>query len=163
VARKEHSSGAPSEQNHYLDKHVALLLSSFRHWLGKELIERSASSEVQARKLFEAPFAVLSHDTASEPILNYANQTALRLFDLSWDELVVMPSRLTAQAPAQAERARLLARVSQQGFIDDYTGVRITNSGRRFLIEGAIVWNLLDESGVLCGQAATFSDWRFLP
>ena len=163
MGNKENNFGEPSTQNRYLAAHVARLLSSFRHWVGKDLIAPGPSEEIQARELFYAPFAVLSHDTAVEPILNYANQTALRLFDLSWDELIVMPSRLTAQAPAQAERARLLARVSEQGFIDDYRGVRITKSGRRFLIERATVWNVLHENGTPYGQAATFSEWRFLP
>ena len=73
-----------------------------------------------------------------------------------------MPSRLTAQALEQDERARLLSQVSEQGYIGDYRGIRITKAGRRFLIERATVWNLLDESGAFYGQAATFSEWRFL-
>jgi hypothetical protein len=60
------------------------------------------------------------------------------------------------------ERARLLDRVSQQGYIDDYRGVRISKTGRRFMIEQATVWNLLDENGAPYGQAATFSQWRYL-
>jgi MEKHLA domain-containing protein len=120
------------------------------------------SAEAQARELFYAPFVVLSHNTAPDPILNYANESGLRLFDLSWDELTVMPSRLTAQAPEQAERSRLLAQVSKVGFIDDYKGIRIAKNGRKFAIERATVWNLLDEDGAPYGQAATFSEWQFL-
>jgi hypothetical protein len=163
AATGKNSFGEPSVENRYLDSHASRLSSSFRRWMGRDLIEPGASAEAQARALFYAPFAVLSHDIAPDPLLNYANQTALGLFDLSWDELLVMPSRLTAQVPAQAERARLLARVSERGFIDDYRGVRITKSGRRFLIERATVWNVLHENGTPYGQAATFSDWRFLP
>jgi hypothetical protein len=162
VTNTEISFAEPNPQNRYLDCHVARLLSSFRHWIGKDLIEPGTSRETTARALFYAPFAVLSHDAARDPILNYANQTALQLFDLGWEDLIAMPSRLTAEAPAQAERARLLAQVSEQGFIDDYRGVRITKSGRRFLIERATVWNLLDETGALYGQAATFGEWTFL-
>jgi hypothetical protein len=40
--------------------------------------------------------------------------------------------------------------------------VRVSKSGRRFIIEKATVWNLLDEVGAPCGQAATFGNWRFL-
>ena len=32
-------------------------------------------------------------------------------------------------------------------FIDDYTGVRISASGRRFRIDKAVVWNLVDQEG----------------
>jgi hypothetical protein len=135
---------------------------SFWHWTGKDLLEANVAPGKRGRQLFDAPFALLSHDTSPDPILNYANRTALGLFGLGWDELVVMPSRLTAQILEQAERTRLLARVSAQGFIDDYRGVRITKGGRRFLIQRATVWNLLDETGGHYGQAATFSEWHFL-
>jgi hypothetical protein len=47
-----------------------------------------------------------------------------------------------------------------QGYIDDYAGVRVSRTGRRFLIEGATVWNLIETDGRLVGQAATFSRWR---
>jgi predicted DNA-binding protein (UPF0251 family) len=56
----------------------------------------------------------------------------------------------------------LLAAVAQRGFIDDYSGVRISKSGRRFHIARATVWNLLTEDGRPCGQAAMFDRWEFL-
>ncbi len=112
--------------------------------------------------LFRAPFVVLSHNAAPDPILTYGSLTALKLFALTWDELTQMPSRLTAEAPNRAERARLLAEVTARGFIDDYSGVRIARTGQRFLIEQATVWNLSDAEGKLCGQAATFQTWRLL-
>lgn len=112
--------------------------------------------------MFHAPFAVLSHDGANDPLLNYGNLAGLQLFELTWEELTATPSRQTAAAVHQDERARLLAAVSRLGFVDDYRGVRVAKSGRRFLIEKATVWNLLDEDGAPCGQAATFSAWRFL-
>ena len=58
-----------------------------------------------------------------------------------------MPSRLTAEAPDRAERARLLAEVTARGFIDDYSGVRISHTGPRFQIQRATVWNLTDDQG----------------
>jgi hypothetical protein len=152
----------PNVENRYLASHVKRLMASYQHWTGKDLIDPGLSAEEQARELFHAPFVVLSHNTAPDPLLNYANQAALGLFELSWDELIATPSRLTAQAPDQAERARLLAAVAKRGFIDDYGGVRIAKSGRRFAIERATVWNLIDENGAPYGQAATFADWRFL-
>lgn len=70
-----------------------------------------------------------------------------------------MPSRLTAESPERAERERLLGRVAARGCIDDYAGVRVSRSGRRFRIRGATVWTLVDDDGRRLGQAATFSDW----
>jgi hypothetical protein len=75
------------------------------------------------------------------------------------DTLVRTPSRLTAEPVHRDERARLLERTSREGFVDDYSGVRISKTGRRFMIEKAIVWNLDDESGQALGQAATFDRW----
>jgi hypothetical protein len=62
----------------------------------------------------------------------------------------------------QAERARMLAQAQTQGFIDDYKGVRISGTGKRFLVEQAIVWNVVGAEGEQIGQAATFSRWTFL-
>jgi hypothetical protein len=81
---------------------------------------------------------------------------------MSWDEITRTPSRLTAEAPNREERARLLAEVTANGFIENYSGVRISKNGRRFRIVQAKVWNLLDTQGKPYGQAAVFSHWEFL-
>jgi hypothetical protein len=52
-----------------------------------------------------------------------------------------------------------MGRAHQDAFIDDYSGVRVSSTGRRFLIERATVWNLVDARGAYRGQAAAFSDW----
>ena len=152
----------PGPENDYLASHVALLLASFRHWTGRNLVDPSLSSLEQAAYAFHAPFALLSHDTSVDPILNYANRIGLRIFDMSWEQLVCMPSRLTAEPPERNERARLLAEVSAEGYIDNYAGIRVSANGRRFRIERATVWNLIDVKGAAKGQAATFTDWRFI-
>lgn len=56
----------------------------------------------------------------------------------------------------------MLERARAKGYLDDYRGVRISHSGRRFLIEQAVVWNVIDPAGHRQGQAATFSRWTFL-
>ena len=85
-----------------------------------------------------------------------------RALGMSWEELTRTPSRLTTEAPNREERARLLAMVVTRGFIDDYSGVRISKSGRRFKISRATVWNLLAQDGRPGGQAAMFGEWEFL-
>ncbi|HEY2988549.1 MAG TPA: MEKHLA domain-containing protein [Candidatus Binatia bacterium] len=151
----------PREANGYLEEHAARLISSYAHWTGKDLVP-AGSIVARARRLFHAPYAALSHDTEPDPILNYANQSALALFELTWEELIRLPSRRTAEPVEQAERERLLATVAERGYIDNYRGVRVTRTGRRFMIERATVWNLLDEDGGYYGQAAMFSDWKYL-
>ena len=153
---------APCPANRYPVEHTDRLRRTFHALTGRDLLDPALSPEAAAEALFHAPFVVLSHDAAPDPILTYGNRIALELFELSWEALTRMPSRLTAEAPNRAERARLLAEVAAQGFIDDYSGVRISRTGRRFRIERVTVWNLSDEAGRRCGQAATFRWWRTL-
>jgi hypothetical protein len=142
--------------------HTQLLLDSYRRWTGRELIARTGSPRNQAMSLYLAPFVVVSHGTQPDPILNYGNQTALTLWEMSVEDLLRTPSRMTAEPLQREERARLLERTSRQGFVDDYQGIRISSTGRRFRIDQATVWNLVDSSGQHAGQAATFSEWTFL-
>ena len=139
--------------------HAACLVRSYQHWTGRDLLPGVIPGPDLAEKLFTAPFVLVSHGLEPDPVLNYGNQTALTLWEMTWDELTRTPSRLTAEAPNRAERARLLDAVTRHGFIDDYSGVRISKTGRRFRITRATVWNLLTPDGRPGGQAATFDRW----
>jgi hypothetical protein len=139
--------------------HAALLLDSFSKALGRELIPRTGSAEEQAERLFLAPRVVVSHGTEADPVLNYGNAKALELWEMDAATLTRTPSRLTAEPMHRDERARLLERTRRDGFVDDYSGIRISRTGKRFRIEQAIVWNLVDAAGVHRGQAATFDAW----
>ena len=138
------------------------ILDSFARWLGSELISRTGSPEAQARRLFEAPLVVVAHGTEEDPILNYANRAAVELWETDLATLLKTPSRLTAEPVHRDERAQMLQRTREQGYIDDYQGVRITTRGRRFRIARATVWNVLDAQGHPAGQAAMFRDWTWL-
>lgn len=151
----------PSIHNNFYTTHVKLMANSFERLLGRSLID-SSDDERLAETIFNGEFALLSHNTAAEPIFNYANAKALALFELSWEELIALPSRLSAESVNQDERAKLLAQVTTHGFIDNYQGIRISKTGKRFNIRNAVVWNLLDDDGIYQGQAACFSDWEFL-
>jgi hypothetical protein len=139
-----------------------LLLDSFRHWTGRELIERQGDAQVQARRLFESPVVVVSHGTEADPILNYGNQTALNLWEMTWEQLIQTPSRLTAEPVNRAEREWMLEQARLRGYIDTYRGVRISGTGRRFLVENALIWNVLGAGQRQIGQAATFGQWTWL-
>lgn len=142
--------------------HTACLARSLKHWTGRDLIAGAPDPATLAERVFHAPFVLVSHGTEADPVLNYGNVAALRLWEMTWEELTRTPSRLTAEAPQRDERARLLAAVTAHGFIDDYSGIRISKTGRRFRIARATVWNLLDESGKHYGQAAVFGEWEFI-
>jgi hypothetical protein len=152
----------PYWQRESVIAHSAVLTRSYRRCTGRELLPGVDDPVELARELFEAPFVVVSHGTQADPVLEYGNAAALALWEMSWDELTRTPSRLTAEAPERAERERLLAAVTARGFIDDYSGVRISSRGRRFRITRATVWNLVAADGSPWGQAATFRDWEFL-
>ncbi len=151
----------PCPANEYHQAHVVLLLESFQRLLGRPLLP-NLNAACLGQEVFFADFALLSHDTQSDPIFNYANKTALELFELSWPELIVMPSSLSAEPGKQEERERSLAQVTYDGYIDNYSGVRVSKNGRRFLIQRAVVWNVVDRQGRYHGQAATFKDWEQL-
>lgn len=139
-----------------------LLLDSYEELLEHPLIERIGNAQEQAKSLFFAPFVVASHGVENEPIFNYGNQQALDLWQLNWLNLTKMPSKNTAESVNQEERAKMLELAKKQGFIDNYQGVRISSTGKRFFIPKAIIWNIFDSQKQVCGQAATFSDWTFL-
>ena len=128
-------------------EHTKVLLDSFRRWLGRDLIPRVGSPFDQARTLFEAPFVVVSHGTESDPILNYGNRTALSLWEMEVETLLATPSRMTAEPLHRDERARLLERTTRDGYVDDYRGIRISRTGRRFRIDQAIVQQSVQEVG----------------
>lgn len=151
---------APGPSNQFHQDQVQLILDSYRHWTGEDLIifplpEADALGET----VYRAPFALVSHGTEVDPIFNYANRMALEAFGYSWEEWITLPSRFSAEAPNRAARQKLLDAVNQRGYSDGYQGIRIGRQGR-FEIRAAQVWNLLDSSGTARGQAACFSDWQ---
>jgi hypothetical protein len=139
--------------------HARLLLDAFALLLGRDLVDRTGSDVEQARRLFEAAFVVVSHGVEADPVLNYGNRVALELWEMDFETLARTPSRLTAEPVHRDERARLLERTRRDGYVDDYAGVRISSTGKRFRIERATVWNLVEPGGVHRGQAATFAAW----
>lgn len=162
VAGVSFSDEPPSPANAYHAAHADLIMRSFRELTGRELFDAEVSASEAARRLYESKVVVMSHDTATDPVFNYANLAAQRLFAMDWTTFVRTPSRLSAEPMARDERARLLAEVTQHGFIDNYHGVRISRNGERFRIEQATVWNLFDQAGRAAGQAAAFSQWQSL-
>jgi hypothetical protein len=138
--------------------HTNCLLNSYERLIGRSLIPRS-TPEVDARNLFEASFVVVAHGTETDPLLSYGNVSALRLWKMPLSTFLGTPSRKTAEPVHRDERAELLRRTTENGFIDDYSGIRIASTGDRFRILKATVWNVADENGQHIGQAATFAEW----
>ena len=138
-------------------RRIACIPESYARLTGRSLVAESEGNSFDA--LWSAPAAIVAHGTQADPIFFFGNRTALALFEMDFDEFTRLPSRLSAEPLLREERARLLERVTRDGMIADYAGVRISASGRRFRIANASVWNLTDRSGNPVGQAAAFSEW----
>lgn len=156
------SMDCPVPDTPFYRQHALLLCSSYRHWTGKDLLPDSDDQRQRLLALFEAPFVLVSHGTEEDSIFNFGNRAALTLFEMKWEDFIRLPSRQSADADNQEDRARLMASVSARGYATDCRGVRITASGRRFLITGATVWNVVDAQGTYHGQAAMFTHWSYL-
>lgn len=138
---------------------LALIASSYARLTGRQLVPPDAEP---ASALWAADRVIVAHGTGSDPVFFYGNRLALALFEMSAADFICLPSRLSAEPLLREERLRLLERVSRCGYIEDYAGVRISSTGKRFRIEQATVWNLIDTAGNLHGQAATFRHWAVL-
>jgi hypothetical protein len=133
----------------------AMLVASHQRFVGRPLLPPGIAEADSARWLYEeARFGVLAHNSEGDPRFIYANKAGC--FEYSWEEFLALPSRLSAEAPGQIERERLLDAVTRDGFASGYRGVRVAKSGRRFWIEEVVIWRLVDASGATCGQGATF-------
>ena len=149
--------GGEPEINDELWLRLALITESFLRLTGKPLIDDPSPGS-----LWNAPRVIVAHGTEADPVFFYGNRMALDVFEMDFASFTRLPSRYSAEPMNREERARLLERVSRDGFIDDYAGVRISATGKRFRIGQAVVWNLIDVEGRIHGQAATFDRWVML-
>ena len=147
--------------------HASVLIRSHHQATGKELVPLKLLQEdpvTAAKELFFLPDRiVVSHGTQSSgegPVLNYGNSAALKRWAASWEQLTAMASKYTAEPVEQSERQAFLQQVLDQGFVDNYVGVRIALDKTRFRMLDGCVWNVrVPEFDGLVGQAATFSRW----
>lgn len=149
----------PETDFEYLVRQTKLIVSSYRHWLKKDLFPSDLPDEQLVREVFFAPFVVASAGTEADPILNYGNQKALELWEMDWKTFTQTPGRHTAEPAAREERQRFLDAVKKNGYVPDYRGIRISSTGKRFEIRKAVVWNLIGCDKAYAGQAVTFSDF----
>ena len=145
--------------------HGQHLLRSFHDKTGLVLDQASQNlldkdGDEAARRLFLShERVVVSHGTQKQlengPVLNYGNTAALRRWGASWEQLTSMPSRYTAEPMERCARDAFMKRVTEDGVVTDYEGVRIALDGTKFTISNAVVWNVVID-GEYIGQAATF-------
>ncbi|WP_394752431.1 MEKHLA domain-containing protein [Crenothrix sp.] len=152
----------PDETNDYLAQYLDLLIGSLRKLKGVCLTDSSLSLKEQAKQVFEAPYVLLAHNATADPVFQYANKMGLALFEMSWEEFIVLPSRYSAEPQNRDERESFLHEVSAKGYADNYSGIRISKTGKRFEIKAATVWNIMDSDNIKHGQAALFTNYIYL-
>ena len=152
----------PSDENSYLKDYIYLITTSLKKLTGIEIVDASLSIEEQAKQVFYSSYVLLAHNASNEPIFNYANLQALQLFEMSWEEFTSMPSKYSAEADERGKREKLLAEVEENGYSKNYSGIRISKTGRRFEIKDVIIWNVYNADNNRIAQAALFEDYKYV-
>jgi PAS domain-containing protein len=134
---------------------VKELLDSYFVRVGHELFERSGDAVEDVRRLDVLEAVVLAHDGGADPVFTYANEAAAALWKTTVDQLIGMPSRLSAAPEHRDARASALGAALATGVVLDYSGERQALDGSRFMIHNATLWTFVNGPG----QAATFTDW----
>jgi MEKHLA domain len=151
------SMALPAPENNYQREHVLILLNNFKRWTDRDLMaEYEFSMDTLGEQVFNADFYLLSHDRSANPILTYGNQQALDLWEVSWAELTTMYSQATAKPIDRQARAAMMEQVKRHNYLDGYSGVRISKTGKEFKILDGVIWNLFRDNGEAYGQAAWF-------
>jgi hypothetical protein len=136
-----------------LRRRLTVLAESYERLAGMPLVAPGAEL---AEALWRHPSAIVAHGTEDDPIFFFGNAAALAAFEIDFAGFTRLPSRLSAEPGLRAEREALLARVAAAGIIRDYSGIRISATGRRFPIDQVVIWDLIDRAGRRHGQAAMF-------
>ena len=166
---KSQSAIPKSSPKPYLSANVImqnlLLIESYFRKTGRPLFEQEVEISDVAQLLWEAPFALLSHDASDDPKVTYANKAGLDLFEAEWDEMIGVASKNTAREEGDVnhreERAAMLKDALAKGYVDEYTGVRQTIKGdKEFKILDATIFSIESPGGDVMGQGAVLRLWE---
>lgn len=162
-ANKASANNPPDVSNSYHQNHVSILLDNLKRWTGLDLAgDCNIPVGKLGKRVYEADFYLLSHDETAEAILNYANKKALDLWEMTWEELTSAPARNTAKPDDRGKRDEVMHRVNEKNFIEGYSGIRVSKSGREFLIKNVTIWNVFSEDGKPYGRAAWFREIEYI-
>ncbi len=130
------------------------MVKCYQKFSQSKLIELSDRPIVEA--LYQANFILVAHHVQDDPVFCFANLKAQALWEMDWQEFTSTASRLSAPENARAERQTLLDAASEKNIVMDYSGVRVSKTGKLFQIEDVILWNIFNADEQLIGQAARF-------
>jgi hypothetical protein len=97
-----------------------------------------------------------------DPVFTFVNDAACRLFLYDKKKFIGLQSKLSAQVENREERFKMLLQAGENGYISNYSGVRVNSQGKRFKIRDALIWSLKDDSGLEIGQATVIPYWEFI-
>ncbi|MGK9168781.1 MEKHLA domain-containing protein [Inquilinus limosus] len=140
---------------------LRLLAGSHARLVGTPLLPEEAGGDaaVQARWLYEAaPFCVLVHNTDADPPSSMPTERPRPASSIACTSSRRCPPASPPRRRTGRSGSGCWTPLPADGFITSYRDLRVAKSGRRFWIENATVWRLIDEAGTLHGQAATFRD-----
>ena len=152
----------PSFENNWRNDIAEIVMESHEHLLGSPILVDDNKFSSRSEALFNLRYAVLVHDTQPDPIFCYGNLAALKIFEYEWEGLLRVPSRKSAEQTEQSNRAKTMQKVQKTGYAESYSGVRVSSSGRRLLIQNTTIWNLIDTTQKPLGQAALIKEYRYL-
>ncbi|KAL3134759.1 hypothetical protein ABBQ32_007752 [Trebouxia sp. C0010 RCD-2024] len=145
----------PKPANPYLETsvimHNLLMVESYKRKVGKPIMDDAEIQDI-AQLMWEAPFAVLSHDleeSSDAPKFDYANKAALDLMEASWEELVGKPSNAVTEDTQDTENLNtLLAEVGRAGTSSVHSRWLKGLKGRDFCISNGLMWNIETATGL---------------
>lgn len=159
------NSDGPLEASRLARADIATAIAdSFRRRVGGFLVPTNVEGgplDID-QALMTSSSVILCHDGTSDPHFIFANHAAAALWRMEIEDLVGMPSRLSAPPQMRADRAQALAQAAIDGVLIGYSGERVAADGSRFVIVDATLWTVDLPKGLL-GQAVVFDTWHELP
>lgn len=155
------------------NKRLHLIDQSFLFLSGRLLPSPMEKTEMKRLEWLHnhAPYALLAHNNKDVPNFIYVNKFAASCFKYTEEEMLSLPSYLSAAPDAQAERNKILKQVQTNNIAYNYSGIRITKFNENFNIQDGIIWKIFDrgDHGEIIGQAALFwlkgehkPDWWYM-
>lgn len=123
-------------------RHVSILDMSLKKLTGRGVYDRMNIPQGALQEvLSNNRFVLISHGTQKDPIYNFGNTACLEAFVRTWQELCRIPSRESVVTRSQddALRIELMNNVTNNGFVEGATGIRVTGDGRLIRLVDAVV------------------------
>lgn len=150
-----------------LIKTSELIIYSYKQEFQYPLIDKVCPSHSLLlnihESLYTSEYCILAVNNNEIPTFTYMNLSAQKLWEVSLNQALKMQGKQTAQKKDQKEREKLLNQVKKKGKTNSYSGIRISQKGKRFFIKKASIWNIINKQGVFEGQAACFNQFEYLP